>query len=259
MYEGIGKTVADSNQEKSQARKAVKDAFQILNRIDGGIVLDAATGRGEFINVLKQYLKSYVQIIGVDSSEKSVEYAQKVFPENSVEIYRMNLEQLAFGDKHFDTVCVSNSLHHFENPEKVFAEMYRVLKPGGNLIFTEMYQDGMQSPAQTTHIMMHHWVAKVDTLSGIYHRQTFCKQEIEDFSRALGFSSIQIEDFYTPVDDPKAAKTCANLLKNCQDTMKRLESMKDTDDLIQEGKKIIVRINEVGCASASRLLIIGRK
>ena len=44
--------------------KAVKDVIQILQQIDGGIVLDAATGRGDFINVLKQNLKSFQQIIG---------------------------------------------------------------------------------------------------------------------------------------------------------------------------------------------------
>ncbi|MDD5316868.1 MAG: class I SAM-dependent methyltransferase, partial [Candidatus Cloacimonetes bacterium] len=196
----------------------MKDVFQILNQIDGGVVLDAATGRGEFINLLKQYLKSYTQIIGVDYSEKSVAYAQKLFPENNVEIYRMNLEDLPYEDEHFDTVCASNSLHHFENLNKVMTEIMRVLKPGGTFILSEMYADGIQSQPQLTHIMMHHWVAKVDSLSGVYHACTFAKDELIHIVKKLKLKKIHIEDFYHEVDDPKDPKTSISLVKNCQDT-----------------------------------------
>ena len=237
----------------------MKDVFKILSQIDGGIVLDAATGRGEFINVLKQNLKSYAQIIGVDNSERSVEYASAIFPENDVEIYRMNLEELAYEDGHFDTVCASNSLHHFENLDKVLAEMLRVLKPGGAFILTEMYSDGEQSEPQKTHILMHHWVAKVDTLCGVYHGATFGKDEIVAMARKLKLKKVKTVDFYLTVDDPKNAKSCAALQRNCQDTIKRIETMPDNEALIEEGEALIKRIEEVGYAGASRLLIIGHK
>ncbi|MDI3503768.1 MAG: hypothetical protein PWP64_704 [Candidatus Cloacimonadota bacterium] len=237
----------------------MKDVFQNLNQIDGGIVLDAATGRGEFINVLKHNLKSYNQIIGVDNSEKSVAYAQNLFPENNVEIYRMDLEELAFEDAYFDTVCLSNSLHHFENPQQVFSELLRVLKPGGCFILTEMYADGNQSPAQMTHILMHHWVAKVDSLCGNYHAPTFKKSEIEKMVKKLQLQSVKTIDFYPQVDDPKQPKTCAGLIKNCEATIKRLEMMQGPEELINEGKSLIERIHTIGCASASRLLITGYK
>lgn len=237
----------------------MKEVFQVLNRIDGGLVLDAATGKGEFINVLKQNLKSYTQIIGIDVSEKSVAYAQKVFPENDVEIYRMNLEELPYEDGYFDTVCTANSLHHFENLDKVFSELIRVLKQGGTFILTEMYADGNQSPAQNTHIQMHHWVAKVDTLSGVYHNSTLLKADLEKAIRKLHLQKKTIVDFYPQVDDPKDPKATAGLIKNCQSTIKRLETMGNQAELISEGQELIKRINEIGCASASRLLIVGYK
>jgi len=237
----------------------VKDVFKILSQIDGGIVLDAATGKGEFINVLKQNLKSYNQIIGVDNSERSVEYASALFPENDVEIYRMNLENLAYEDGHFDTVCVSNSLHHFENLDKVLAEMLRVLKPGGTFILTEMYSDGEQSEPQKTHILMHHWVAKVDTLCGVHHGATFGKDEILAMVKKLKLKRVKTVDFYLTVDDPKNAKSCAALQRNCQDTIKRIETLPDSNTLKMEGEALIKRIEDVGYAGASRILIIGHK
>ena len=237
----------------------MKDVFKILSQIDGGVVLDAATGRGEFINVLKQNLKSYSQIIGVDNSERSVEYASAMFPENDVEIYRLNLEALPFEDAHFDTVCCSNSLHHFQNLKQVLAELIRVLKPGGTFILTEMYNDGDQSEAQQTHILMHHWVAKVDSLCGVFHGPTFSKAELHKLVKALPLVRIKETDFYFTVDDPKNAKSCAALVKNCQETIKRIEDKPDNEPLISEGKALIRRIEDIGYAGASRILIIAHK
>jgi len=235
----------------------MNEIIKILSGIDGGVVLDAATGRGEFITVLKQHLKSFSQIIGVDSSERSVSYAEKVFPENDVEIYRMNLEELQFEDNYFDTVCISNSLHHLENMDKVLKELVRVLKPKGLMLITEMYRDGEQTPAQETHILMHHWIAEVDRQTGLYHSSTYTRSELETIARKLPLKDLEIKDFYVPVDNP--SKNCESLIRNCKDTIKRLESIPESEALIETGKMMLSRISEIGCASASRLVITGRK
>ncbi len=235
----------------------MKEIIKILSQVDGGLVLDAATGRGEFIHTLKQSLKSYSQIIGIDASERSVDYAQKIFPENDVEIFRMNLEHIRFEDNYFDLVSISNSLHHLENMDVVLKELIRVLKPGGMLLIAEMYCDGEQSPAQETHILMHHWLAGVDRLSGVYHRSTYTKQELIDISAKLRLDNINSTDFYIPVDNP--AKNCESLVNNCKDTLKRLESMPGGEALMAEGYNMLSRIAEIGCAGASRLIITGYK
>lgn len=237
----------------------MKDAFSRLNQLDVQYVLDAATGRGEFINTLKQNLRSYVQIIGVDNSERSVNYAQKLFPENDVEIYKMNLASLQFEDGYFDLVCISNSLHHIENMEQVLSELMRVLAPGGMLLITEMYQDGVQTEAQQTHILMHHWIAGVDRKCGIHHRDTYTRAQIKEIVSKLGLDELVVEDFYFPVDNPKEAKNCENLKRNCLETFKRLENIPDSQELADAGQQLLGRITEIGCASASRLLITGRK
>lgn len=235
----------------------MKEIIKILSRVDGGLVLDAATGRGEFITALKQHLKSYTQIVGVDNSERSVDYASKIFPENDVEIYRMNLEDLQFEDSYFNLVCISNSLHHLEHMDKVFNELLRVLKPGGMLLVSEMYRDGEQSPAQETHILMHHWLSGVDRLSGVYHQTTFSRAELTEIAKALPLQNLEITDFYVPVDNPN--KNCDSLIRNCKDTLKRLENTEGAQTLVEEGNSLLKRIADTGCASASRLLVTGTK
>lgn len=237
----------------------MKDAFSILNQLDTRTVLDAATGRGEFINILKNNLRSYVQIIGVDHSDRMVDLAQKAFPENNVEIYQMNLESLRFEDSYFDLVSISNSLHHLEHPEKVLAELMRVLKPGGVLLILEMYRDGEQSEAQKTHILMHHWLASIDSKFGTFHRETFTRAEMSELIGKLKLNKLNTLDFYEPVDNPKEARNCESLRHNLEDTFKRLENHGDAYMLLDEGKKVLERINVVGCASPSKLLITGIK
>jgi SAM-dependent methyltransferase len=237
----------------------MKNVFKKLSVIDAGIVLDAATGRGEFINTIRQFFRSYTHIVGIDISDKAVQYAQKLYPENDIEIYRMDLNAMDYEDAHFDTVCIVNSLHHLDDPTIVLSELIRVLKPGGMLLVSEMYRDGKQSEAQKTHIHMHHWIAQIDQRMGIPHRETYTKKEILDFVNSLPCRNMEVDDFYFPVDNPKEAKNCENLLKNCNDTMKRLENMDDSQGLLLEGQKIMARIHEIGCASASRLLITAYK
>lgn len=237
----------------------MKDIYSKLALIDAGQVLDAATGRGEFINIIKSNFKSYSQIIGIDNSDKSVDYAQKLFPENDIEIYKMNLEALDFQDESFDTITMANSLHHLENPDQIFFELLRVLKPGGRMILTEMYKDGAQSDAQQTHIQIHHWIANIDRLTGIFHRETYNKDEIIALFKKLKLKKTELYDYYIPVDNPKTNRNCETLIRNCNDTLTRLETIPDSAHLAEEGKSLIRRINETGCAGACRVMIIGFK
>jgi len=237
----------------------MKDVFKKLSHLDAGKVLDAATGRGDFINVIRQNFKSYDQIIGVDSSDVSIKQAQKSFPENDIELYKMNLEKISFADGYFDTVCISNSLHHLKNIDKVFGELLRVLKKGGLLLMVEMYKDGKQNQAQQTHIIMHHWFARIDTINSVYHRDTFDRQELIDMTKDLPLKTISIEDYYVPIDNPTDPKVIGPMIKNVLEWQKKCEGIPEAESICSEGPVIIERIKKYGCVSAIRLFITGYK
>ena len=51
-------------------------------------------------------------------------------------VLHQDLQSLTFDDDRFDVVTSSHVLEHVADPARAFAELYRVLKPGGRLIFS---------------------------------------------------------------------------------------------------------------------------
>jgi ubiquinone/menaquinone biosynthesis C-methylase UbiE len=106
---------------------------ELFAHLDGGRVLDVATGEGGYINILQRYLRSYTSIIGVDTSSRVVRIAQDANQNPKFHFIQMDGEQLGFGTDSFNTVNISASLHHLENVNRVLEEMKRVLKSGGKI------------------------------------------------------------------------------------------------------------------------------
>ena len=46
-------------------------------------------------------------------------------------------ENLSFDENTFDAIICSNSFHHYQNPQKFFDSVKRVLRPGGRLILQD--------------------------------------------------------------------------------------------------------------------------
>ncbi|MEQ9423310.1 MAG: class I SAM-dependent methyltransferase [Cyclobacteriaceae bacterium] len=73
---------------------------------------------------------------GIDISEKSVELAKTYFEINKFEsnLLVMDAELIDFPDHSFDLVYCHSTLQFTNDPKKVVDEIYRVLKPGGELV-----------------------------------------------------------------------------------------------------------------------------
>lgn len=108
---------------------------ELLGTISAGKILDVATGGGQFINFLLETLKDYVEITGIDTSEKAgATFAEAFKDQPNIRYIKMDAQHMDFPDASFDTVCISNSLHHMPEIELVLLEMKCVLRPGGYFI-----------------------------------------------------------------------------------------------------------------------------
>ena len=148
-----------------------------LKRINAGHLLDVATGEGDFLLFLLDAFSSYDSATGIDINPKSLEIARKKIIRQKVDLLQGNVRKLPFEDNYFDTITVSNSLHHFENPGKAIQSMMRVLLPGGLLVINEMINENL-NPAQQAHFVYHSLKAEIDTISGVFHRKIYKKEEL---------------------------------------------------------------------------------
>jgi SAM-dependent methyltransferase len=78
-------------------------------------------------------------------SASGVDYRSAGFDQRAidagVDLRQMNAEALDFADNAFDAAFSYNAFEHFANPDRVLAEMIRVVKPGGLiwLVFGPLY------------------------------------------------------------------------------------------------------------------------
>ena len=148
-----------------------------LKRINAGHLLDVATGEGDFLLYLLDSFSSFDSATGLDINSGNLRSARQKLGMQKVDIIQGNVRKLPFEDNYFDTITVSNSLHHFENPTKAIQSMLRVLIPGGLLVINEMINENL-NPAQQAHLEYHSLKAEIDTAAGGFHRKIYTKDEL---------------------------------------------------------------------------------
>ena len=228
----------------------------ILGQISGGRVLDVATGTGGFIHFLLEGLKDYTEILGIDANERAAAaFAEGFKDKPGIRFEAGDALQLNYPDASFDLVCISNSLHHFDQPQVVLRHMERVLRPGGHLIMAEMYRDG-QTDTQMTHVHLHHWWAAVDRSAGIVHNETYTRAKLIELVSALELSDLALYDLSGTDENPKAPEILAELTPVFDRYIQRAEGR---PDLQARGDELRTRVAEIGFHGATTLVMVGMK
>jgi ubiquinone/menaquinone biosynthesis C-methylase UbiE len=233
-------------------------ARDYLKTLNAGRVLDVATGSGNFIHFLIENLNSFNEIIGVDSNEKGKAAFEQAFAEKSIHFMKMDAEKMDFPDGSFDTVCISNSLHHMRDLARVLTEMKRILRPGGHFVINEMFHDN-QSTSQVTHVLIHHWFAAIDRAMGVMHAETFNRQQILDILSGLELQQISEQDMSDLAGDPRDVETVKNLSDGIDQAMNRINGLPEEAALRQQGLELVQRVREIGFHNATSLLCVARK
>lgn len=229
-----------------------------LGSVSGGRILDVATGGGSFISYIVEGFRDYEEIIGIDSSDRAIEAANKTFVQDSIHFIQMDAENMEFEDESFDCVCISNSLHHFANTERVLIEMKRVLKPGGIFLINEMICDN-QRETQMTHVFIHHWWGKIDTQRGIVHNETLKKADIVCTANTLGLRDIDMWEF---ADDDEHAMDSENIeymIGTIDRYLNIAKDFRDFKELKAAGDKLKERLKSLGITGATQLMVMGTK
>ena len=122
----------------------IRVALRDLERLIPGrkprepLVLDAGCGQGKSFRPLYDHLAPQ-RIIAIDYAPQCVELARGAAERQGldVEVRRGDLAALELDDDTVDVVFCHQTFHHLTRQGAALAEFYRVLKPGGLLLFAE--------------------------------------------------------------------------------------------------------------------------
>lgn len=227
-----------------------------LGKLPGGIVLDVATGAGTFATVMENFFKGCVFIAAIDSAGKPLRHIIEQTGSGKIIPAAMDGGLLAFRDGSFNTVAISNSLHHLNDTGLILSEMMRSLAPGGHFIVKEMFRDGDQTPAQQTHTMLHDWWAAVDSQNEVIHNPVFTEAELKAQIESIGLSGLgfQIEEDLSR--DPFDPQLISHINKTLDNYEKRIGEL---EELIDQGNSARRHLDKYGFTSARALIAVGIK
>jgi SAM-dependent methyltransferase len=101
-----------------------------------GVALDAACGTGRFAEFLAS--RGH-RVIGVDSSPDMLAYALRRVPDGEFRLGE--LDRLPLPDDSVDVIVCALALVHVPRLQPVLAEFARVLRPGGDLVISDIHHE----------------------------------------------------------------------------------------------------------------------
>ena len=100
-------------------------------------VLELAAGTGRVTRHLREHLPPAIKLVASDLSPDMLEIAKKkLTPEQKVEWVIADMQALPFADNSFEVVVCQYGIMFPPDKQRVFDEVYRVLKPGGVFLFS---------------------------------------------------------------------------------------------------------------------------
>jgi ubiquinone/menaquinone biosynthesis C-methylase UbiE len=119
-------------------RKQYKATIKQLSVQESDVILDIGFGNGFFI---KQLLKENPKkIVGIEISEDMIFAAtrlnQNAVNDDKVEFLKADIQSLPFADNSFDKIYTINTVYFWQDTEKAFAGIKRILKPNGLFVNT---------------------------------------------------------------------------------------------------------------------------
>jgi SAM-dependent methyltransferase len=158
----------------------------LSNHLRSGMgVLELGCGTGYFT---RELARSGADIVAIDVSPELLEIAEADCPAENVRYEAQNACALTYPNDVFDSVVGSSVLHHLEINEAL-REIYRVLKPGGTIYFTEPNMLNPQIAVQKNVP----WVKR--KLGDSPDETAFFRWPLRRLLKQTGFRDVRIDPF----------------------------------------------------------------
>jgi len=169
---------------EASRRSVARIAGKIAHWPEGSRFLDIGAGyggSGRYVAKKYGFQVSNLNLSKVQN-KRDREITEKQGLSGKVEVIDGNFEELPFGDNAFDIVWSQESILHSGNRFKVFREVDRVLKPGGEFIFS----DPMQKPGVSKDELQ-------PVLDRIHLETMGSVEDYKKFAAELGWETLEVE------------------------------------------------------------------
>ncbi len=125
----------------------------IPSEVKGLRILDLGSGSGRDCYIAAQLVGESGEIVGVDMTTEQLDVANKhleyhrekfAYSKSNVEFVNGNIEkldELNFAPESFDLIISNCVINLASNKDKVLADAFKLLKPGGEMYFSDVYSD----------------------------------------------------------------------------------------------------------------------
>ncbi|MFL5592131.1 MAG: class I SAM-dependent methyltransferase [Ktedonobacteraceae bacterium] len=190
LFSGWGSRVYDRTMVRLTRRlyqRVIEDMVPL--RLFEGKVLDAGTGPGTLARDIARRFPQ-LQVYGIDLSVDMIrlaqEHAKRERVEERVHFDVGDVARLPYLDHSFDVVVSTISLHHWHELEQPLRELYRVLRPGGQLwiydarfIKTEVVEKA-QASTPFAETQLEHQLVRTGLWPFAIYRRFALQRELQD-------------------------------------------------------------------------------
>ncbi|TCS35541.1 methyltransferase family protein [Paucimonas lemoignei] len=133
---------------------AIADLVRLIGKDEQqayGTIVDVGCGQGKSFALLKQRFNPQ-KLIGIDADAEILQVARNQAQADGVQVETLlgTGAAIPLPDNSADIVFCHQTFHHLVEQEKAIAEFFRVLKPGGKLLF-----------AESTRAYIHSWIIRL--------------------------------------------------------------------------------------------------
>lgn len=170
-----------------------KKAVSLLNEDQPKVMLDVATGTGDF--AIEALSLNPEKVYGIDISRgmlaKGDEKIIKRKKDHIIELAYGDSENIPFEDEKFDAITVAFGVRNFENLELGLREIKRVLKPGGKAVILEFSKPKTFPIKQIYNLYFHKILPSLgNKISNDSAAYSYLPESVEAFPEGKNFENI---------------------------------------------------------------------
>ncbi|MDP4281298.1 MAG: class I SAM-dependent methyltransferase [Bacteroidota bacterium] len=131
-------TVDGKSKRYDYLRSVQMSVIALMDLKDNISILDIGCGTGFALGQVAKRVNGKGLFTGIDLSEKMIEKAKENFKgKENFQFLKANAEKIPLENNRYDIILCTNSFHHYLHQDNALKEMYRLLKPGGNLFLVD--------------------------------------------------------------------------------------------------------------------------